>query len=403
MRLLLLLVALAAVACKSDGPTDVAYCDQSHTSNLLPPPDFAGTITGTFPSSFGGRTAAAYNQGSALAQFTVIDGVRVDEANRPTSELFIFFRSAPAEKRVSLVPVTLADLHNPVFVPPGSFAVFATDYDVAAADYTRWLIGSSGCLRVTGAPTSAVAGLGAYVAFSGNWRSNTGTNLGNGALTAQLAAPLVNLSSAGTPFVDAMHATVSGVRAKPFAATTLDAYQVLRPGQERLVIVATQPADTTRELWLSIAGVPPSTVVGSPAIDSVPLEPVTLAEARNGRTDPTKSFGMIRMIELNGTTPTVREIWRSTTGWVKFSRVVQNGPLAICGVVSGTFSVTTQGTSLAAPGTDLGVTTITDGSFDSRISVLAPADSLTDPVTVPASVSRFFLAAPVSKKGTKCP
>lgn len=401
-RLILLFAALGGIACKSDDPVAPAFCDaNTQSTSQIPEPFVNGEITGDLPGLIRGKVAA-YHQGSELAQFTVIDGFEVDAQKRPTAELFVFMRSAPGEKRLSLVPVTLAQLHDKNFVPSGSFAVYAKDYDVAAGDYTRWLIGTSGCLRITGVWPGVVGAISASVALDGEWRSNTGTQLGHGALTATvIGSPLINLANATLPFLDFMNATVTGVRAKPFAATTLDSYQVLRAGQERLVIVATQPADTTRELWLSIAGVPASTF--NRQGDSIPLEPITLAEARAGRADPTKSFAMMRMLQLNGSTPTVREIWRSTTGWVKFLMVVQNGPLAICGAVSGTFAVTMQGTSLAAPGIDLGVTTITNGSFDSRISVLAPADSLTDPVTVPPAANRFFLAAPASKKGTKCP
>jgi len=356
----------------------------------------SGSASGTFPSSLSGK-ASAYQQGSATAGFTVIDGFVTAEAHLPTSELFLFLHSPAKVSEVKLVPVALAQLKDKSFVPSGSFAVFATAYDIAAKDYTRWLLGTSGCLRINSVQAGAIGRVSGVVAMNGEWRSNTDESLGTGSVRASVGAPMLDFRTGVDGITDAMAATVTGVRAKAFSTSTLDAYQVLYPQQTRLLIVGTQPADTTRELWLSIAGVP------QPG-DSIELGTLTLAEARAGRPAGPGPFGMMRLLELDNLgQPIVREIWRSTAGWVKFSTAVQNGPLALCGMVGGSFSMTTQGTSLAAPTTDLGVTTVTTGTFTTRITILSPFDTLTDAATLPPSPSRMTLRAPVAKSGIACP
>jgi hypothetical protein len=138
--------------------------------------------------------------------------------------------------------------------------------------------------------------------------------------------------------------------------------------------------------------------------DSIELTTVTLAEARAGRTATPASFGMIRMLELDNIgQPIVREIWRSVSGWVKFNTLVQNGPLALCGMAAGSFAITTQGTSLAAPAADLGVSTVTGGTFTTRMTILSPSDTLTDAAKLPTSPSRLTLNAPVAESGIACP
>jgi hypothetical protein len=211
-----------------------------------------------------------------------------------------------------------------------------------------------------------------------------------------LASPLVDFRS-GSSAPEGMAATVTGVRAKPFAAATMDSYQVLNPSQTRLLIVGTQPADTTREIWLSLEGVP------QPG-DSIAFRAPTLAEARAGRATSPGSFGMIRMLELDNVgQPMVREIWSSTTGWVKFGRLMQNGPLAICGWLEADFEMTTQGVSLAAPGTSLGTTSVAGGELRSRITILAPQDTLIDGAELPPATRIMRLMAPTAESGIACP
>ena len=397
-RLPACLFALTLVACSGgDDPPKPSFCDEVLIP-AVPSPGSPGSvlamISGTFPMDFLG-TASAYQQGSTTAAFTVIDGFRTDAANAPTGELFLFLRSGAKVTQAALVPVTLDQIRDPSFVPSGSFAVFATAFDSATKDYTRWLLGTSGCLRVGGFEPGAIGGLAAAVAMSGQWQSNTGQPLGTGVVSATVSAPTLDFRSGATHISEMMSATITGVRAKAFSASTLDAYQVLFPAQRRLLIVGTQPADTTRELWLSLTGVPQSG-------DSIELGTVTLAEARAGRAVLPTSFGMLRMLELDNGAAVVREIWRSTSGWVKFGTVIQNGPLALCGMVSGTFAMTTQGTSLAQPATDLGVSTVSAGSFTTRMTVLSQSDTLIEQATLPTAQRIGFLA-PTSSSGIACP
>lgn len=393
-RLLLPFLAFALLACGSHGnDPPISACAGSAMPLRI---GVTGSVSGTFASDLLGD-AAAYQQGNATSGFTVLDGFVFDDQFRPTGELFLFLRSPAKVSEVRLIPVTLDQLNDESFVPSGSFAVFATAYDAVAKDYTKWLLGTSGCLAIRSAAGSAVGMISARVVMEGQWQSSTGASLGAGSVTASVTAPLVDFRTGVMGVTDAMAATVTGVRAKPFATATLDAYQVLHPAQTRLLVVGTQPADSTREIWLSLAGVPRA------LSDTIRLGTPTLAEARAGRTTTAASFGMMRLLDLDNVgQPIVRELWRSTSGWVKLNPVVQNGPLALCGYVGGSFSMTTQGTSLTAPATDLGVTTVT-GTFTTRMTVLAPSDTLTDAAKLPPSPSRLTLRAPVAQSGLACP
>jgi hypothetical protein len=188
---------------------------------------------------------------------------------------------------------------------------------------------------------------------------------------------------------------MTGARTEPIATSTLDAFQVLRPEQTRLVVVGTAPGEPARELWLSLPGVPASG-------DSVTLRTMTVEEATRGRA--ATAFGLIRGISLVGIPPRpeVREVWPSTNGWVKLTNVVETGPLALCGWATGRFSFSANGADVATPGQPpLGALT-TSGVFAAVFSVLSPADSLIDPAT-PSVVSRIArLTAPYRSSGVPC-
>jgi len=113
---------------------------------------------------------------------------------------------------------------------------------------------------------------------------------------------------------------------------------------------------------------------------------------------------MLRLLDVAGTQLAVREIWISTSGWVKFGKVVQNGSLALCGAVSGTFAFTAEGTSLSNPSVSLGSSNVTGGSFGTRMTIVAQSDTLFDPTPLPpAARGDFVAAAPVSTMGIRCP
>ena len=398
------LLALALLGCGSTSDPRSLSCANGPPVSTDEPPAWIGSfdaeVSGKFPFDLLGR-ATAYQQGSAAAAYTVIDGYTTDGELRPTGELFLLLRSVAAEGEQPLTAVTLENLNDPQYFPKGAIATYADGFDETARRYTRWLLAKSGCVRITSLRTatpSAPGKVNAIVALEGEWRSNTGTLLGTGSALVAVTAPLLDLRTGVAQPLDSMRATITGPRAGVFDDLAVQASQVLHPAQTRLVIVGTQTADTTRELWLSLAGVPQQG-------DSIALGSITLAEARAARPTSAKSFGMLRMIEHVGTTPVVRELWISSNGYAKFDRAIQNGPLAICGSLTGRFAFTAQGTSLASPGTSLGTIDIASGHFKTKMTVLAQADTLVDQATVPATspTDRYALAGPVRSAGVRCP
>lgn len=399
-----LFLTLALVACGSDGnePTPVS-CATGPAAVAPQAPASQGslvlTATGTTTGTVFGR-ATVYQQGQSNAAYSVLSGYMVDTENRPASELFLLLRSVVAEGEQQLVPVTLDELQDPQFFPAGAIAAYAEGESFLTGEYQRWFVAESGCIRITESvqPTPTTPGrVSAIAAMQGEWRLSTGALVGEGRILAKLSGPLLDLRSGVAQPADSMRASISGDRPGDFAATSLEAFQVLHPEQTRLVIVGTQAADTTREIWLSLTGVP---VEG----DSIELSNVTLEEARRTRQTTSKSFAMVRMLEYEGTTPVVRELWTSASGYVKFSRLTQNGPLALCGEASGRFAFTAQGTSLSSTGTTLGSIDVQDGSFKTRMTIVARSDTLVDPAIVPASSPRTIrLAAPGSTMGFGCP
>jgi hypothetical protein len=305
----------------------------------------------------------------------------------------VLLRSAAKKGDEALVAVTLEELKDRAFFPSGAIAVYAEGYDATAKDYTRWLVAQSGCVSVRAVKAGDPGDMRVFALFSGEWRSNTGALLGYGSASAVLDARLLDLRTSAPP--DSMRATVTGARAKAFSTGTLRAFQLLHPEQTRLVIVGKQDADTTREIWLSVPGIPR-------AGDSIAFGTVSLAEAKATRTSPPRSFAMIRMLETEGGLPAVRELWTSVDGYVKFGKAVQNGPLALCGAVSGTFAFNSQGTRLAPTATSIGTSGVTSGTFNTRTTIVSQSDSLIDEALVPAAAPASVPTAPYSTRGFGC-
>ena len=396
------LVALSLVACSDGTEPDRLSCD---TGPGITPPyttvsqgSLVATTTGSTTETIFGR-ATGYQHGTVNAAYTVLDGYSVDAQGHPTGELFLLLRSPSAAGETPLVPVSLDDLNNPQFVPSGAIAAYA-DGENASGEFQRWLVAKSGCIRITESvqPTATAPGsVTAIAALQGEWRSSAGALIGPGAMSVRVKGPLLDFRAGSSQALDSMRAVITGVRPGAFAESGLEAFQVLHPGQTRLVIVGTQAADTTREIWLSLAGVPDEA-------DSIPLSTVTLAEARATRPASAKSFAMVRMIEYpSPTQPTVRELWTSMSGYVKIESVTQAGPLALCGSVKGSFAFSAQGTSLATPGSSLGTIDVTAGKFKTRMTIVARTDTLVDPATVPAATpGTVHMAAPTSTMGFGC-
>jgi hypothetical protein len=351
------------------------------------------TITGSIAGGFSGR-ASGFETGTNIA-LSVIDAFARDASGRPTAELFVFIRARAAVGKVTFVPVTLSDLKNPNFIPAGSFAVYADAYDATVKDYTRWLIGQSGCITLSSVTAGQVGRAAGTVSMTGNWQSQTGTSLGSGKVTASVDAPYLRLRTTTSVLRDTIAATITGARTEPVLTNTADSYQVLEPGQTRLVVVASAPGDPSRELWLSLPGVPA-------AGDSITLSSIAASSARSGRA--AGPFAMLRGISLVGipVQPQLREVWPSSSGWVKLTNVVQTGPLALCGWATGRFLFNATGTDLITPGQpSLGTLTAT-GAFAAVFTVTSPSDTLIDPVssTVTSRVAR--LASPHRSSGSPC-
>jgi len=344
--------------------------------------DFTGSAahgTGTVQISgvrarTGATRAGAWSRSSNFGSLTVIDAFTVDGEGRPLGELFILYDNTPEVDTVELLPVSLGELLSPV--PPfGSFAFIAEGYDPAIGDYDRWLVSTHGCLVIEQAVENDR--VVARMKIDGEWRTRSNQSLGRASVTAVINAPLVTLLTPATEFRDSLRATLTGGRAETLRALALDAFQVLHPEQTRMVVAGTSAADTTRELWLSIPGVP---VTG----DSISLEAASVEEALAGRAD--RPFAMLRLV-VDGNPGTITEIWPSTSGWVKFERVVQNGPAALCGAAWGTFAFDAQGTRLSSGGsrTSLGTMQVTDGRFATRFTPLFPSDTVGDRSRPPTS------------------
>jgi hypothetical protein len=220
--------------------------------------------------------------------------------------------------------------------------------------------------------------------------------VGRGTLSATIEAPLLRVLTATSRLADTLDATTSGARVEALRTGTIDAFQVLRADQTRLVVVATVAGDSTRELWLSLPGVP---AAGPP----IALRDPTLDSARLGRAGV--PFAMLRVIEQVTVGQTaVRQLWRSTGGTVELTNVVQTGPFGLCGWATGHLRFDAVGTDLADPShPDLG-TLSTAGDFETKFTVLAPYDTLVEPGTSTAdALARLArLAAPRPEDTTPC-
>jgi hypothetical protein len=394
-------VALAALGCGGGGdeagPAPVDECSGSPQSIALSladvrtdaaPGTVSGTITGDFPRTISGR-ASAFSR-TLFPVFLVADAFTIDATGRPSGELFVFAPGTPTVGTRALVPVTLAEVRDPNFIPTGPFVVWAEAFDVARGDYTRWLLGDGGTLGITSVRDADVGRVGLTVSMHGTWRSDAGAWLGCGRITtATIDAPVVRGTSPTTALVDSVHTAISGARTETLASRTIDAFQTLRPNDTRLLFVATIPGDSTRELWLSLNGM-------RLTADSIPLSELSLAGARAGR--DTGSFAMVRVITVAGTTPNVAQIWRSTSGWVKLTNLVPGAPLVLCGWGTARFSFMAAGHDNAS-GASLGTLQAT-GAIETRFTVLSPADSLVDLAAVP--VSRIGFTAPESARDRRC-
>ena len=322
----------------------------------------------------------------------VIDVFETDAALRPIGEMFFFVPQAPRPDTLALMPVSVAELNDPAFFPREPFAVFAEAFDAAAKDYGRWLQQTSGCLVIDEAVANdRIAG---RFRAEGTWVPVAGSPLGVGSVTGAFNAPLVAFLSPTDALRDTMHAVLSGGRAETIATGQLDAFQVLHPAQTRLLIAGTMPADTTRELWLSLTGVPQ-------AGDSIVLDSVSVDDGIAGRS--ATPFGMVRLTRPTLGAPELREVWTSTRGWVKLDRVLQTGPLALCGAAWGRFAFDARGEALGAGGarTPLGTLTVSGASFVTRFTVLAPSDTAGDPAR-PPSAAAFRPMAPDAGDAPRC-
>ena len=389
------LFALVALSCGGgDGPTPPTdACDFAGAAATLGMGSIS--IENLFARSVSARSGA-WEQSGQAAGFTIIDAYTADASGRPTSELFVFLRARPAVDTVSLVPVTLTQLRTAGFIPPGSIIAFGELYDADAGDYTRWFLGTSGCLAVD----QAVANdrIKVRIRAAGTWVNGSGASLGPATLVASVYAPLFSLVTPEDTLRDTMAVTLTGDRAETLRTSTLDAFQVLHADQTRLLIVGSVATDTTREVWLSLPGVPR-------AGDSIPLASVTVDQALTGRS--TQPFAMLRLVVPGTSGGTITEIWPSTSGWVKFDDLIMTGPAALCSAAWGRFAFEAAGTRLESGGgrTSLGTTTASAGSFVTRYTVLPPADTLQDPSRPPATPPRTMLAPTAPNPGdvTPCP
>jgi hypothetical protein len=350
----------------------------------------AGTasIAGDFARTIDAR-ASAFGR-TVFPALLAADAFMVDNAGRPTGELFVFSPGTPVVGTRPLVPVTLDQLRDPAFIPSGPFALWAEQFDASIGDYSRWLLPDQGSLGITLFRNAEIGRIGLTVSLSGSWQDASGARLGCGRITgATIDAPFVRGASAEGSLVDTVNASVTGARTETLASRTIDGFQTLRPNDTRLLIVASIPGDSTRELWLSVNGVPLTT-------DSIPLRELSLEGARAGR--DTVSFGMLRVITVSGATPVVAQVWRSTSGWVKLTNLVPGAPLVLCGWGTARFSFAASGHDNAT-GAPIGTANVS-GALEARYTVLSPADSL---VGLRASRhGRLRMAAPSGARDRSC-
>jgi hypothetical protein len=399
-RLTSIIVTLAPLACSSGADAGPAPIDQCPRPSVAFSPRLAdtrpdaapGAVTASIAGDFS-RTIAGPASGfsrTLFPAFLVADGFTVDVAGRPTGELFIFAPGTPTIGNRALVPISLQDVHDPNFIPRGPFVVWAESFDNALGDYGRWLLGDSGTLGITTFRDAEVGRVSLTLSASGTWRSATGTFLGCGRIAgATVDAPVVRGISPTAALIDTVEASITGARTETIGSQTIDAFQTLRAGDTRLLFVATIPGDSTRELWLSLNG-------ARLASDSVPLSELSLEGARAGR--DTGSFAMIRVTTVSGTTPTVAQIWRSTSGWVKLTNLVPGAPLILCGWGTARFSFTATGHNQTT-GASLG-TLDASGALEARYTVLSPADSLVDLRATHGM--RIGISAPGSARDRRC-
>lgn len=395
-----LLISLAALACgggSESGPDATDPCAPSPRIASLAiadsRPDAApgtgtASIAGDFPRTITAR-ASAFGR-TVFPALLAADAFTVDNAGRPTGELFVFTPGTPVVGTRALVPVTLQQLRDPSFVPSGPFAVWAEGFDTGIGDYTRWLLPDEGSLGVTLFRDAEVGRIGLTLTLSGSWQDAAGGRVGCGRITnATIDAPVVRGAGPNSSLVDTLSASVTGSRTETLASRTIDGFQTLRPNDTRLLIVATVPGDPAREIWLSVNGVPLST-------DSIPLRELSLEGARAGR--DTGSFGMLRVITVSGTSPVVAQLWRSTSGWVKLTNLVPGAPLILCGWGTARFSFAAAGHDNAS-GAAIGAANVT-GAVEARYTVLSPADSLVGLRT--SRLGRLRLASPSSARDRSC-
>lgn len=411
----LLPAALLLAACGggSDGPTDPPPAPDLTCATVTPrvlamqtgpsfaiadaqPNAAAGSafvqIAGDFPRTINGRAGALESAAAPGLSFTTIDAYAVDTNQVPTAELFIFATSAATVRSLPITPVTLTQLHDPRFVPSGSIAVYAEQYDPAVQDYTRWLIGQAGTISITGADTGRVGRVRLDVTLAGEWVDRSSKSLGCGTIArGHIDAPLVRFVTANGALRDTLTSDIDGGRADTLRTGALVGFQVLEPSRQRLLVTGSAAGDSTKELWLSMASVP----AGG---DSIALGAPTLDEAMAGRAST--SFGMVRVIP--STQSTSAQLWRSTGGYVALTNVVQIGPLALCGWASGRYAFDATGVDLADTTTSLGTLTAS-GAFESRFTVLALGDTIAGAAVRASGSDLVHPAALAPGSGPSCP
>jgi hypothetical protein len=349
-------------------------------------------ITGDLARSVGARASAFEQARGPGADLTVVDAFAADAQGEPMGELFIFIASAATVDQISLNPVTLAQLHDTTFVPSRAIAVFAEQYDSTSKDYAHWLLARSGTVDITSVSDGQIGRVALAVSLSGTWVDPTGKTLGCGKIEdASIEGPLLRLSTGSDPLRDTLTAQLAGARSGMLASSDLTSFQVLNPSHPRLLVTGSAaPADSTMELWLSIPGIPGRA-------DSIVLGATTLDEAVAGQAD--SSFGMLRVFPSGESSAT--QLWRSTSGYVTLTNIVQMGPLALCGWVSGRYAFDATGADLAAD-TALTGTLSASGAFESRFTALSPRDTLEG--TAATSLAARFLrpSSPRRTSGATC-
>ena len=377
VRQLSLPLLLSFAACGDGTTTPPAACDAPAASvvgSLNPaiaeprPAAAAGSGTLDLPGHQPPRLtvrATAYEL-SLLAAVTIIDAFVVDASGRPSAELLVVLTSRALPQTVPLLPVTLAQLRDPTFRPDGPFAVFAEGYDPATNDYGRWLVETEGCVIVSEVSSGQVARMSLQLSLAGAWQTRDGASLGTGRISGVVEAPLLRLRSPSGSIADTLEGAVVRGPTAPTPSSDLHAYQVLAADQTRLTVVARVSGNPPSEIWLSLNGVPQ-------AGDSIPLRQPTIAEALAGRAS--ESFGMVRVLEPAG--GAIRELWRSTFGFVKLTNVVQNGPLALCGWATGIYEFVATGIDTRDPAhRPLEGNLTASGRFETRFTIVSPGDTL---------------------------